>query len=159
MRYATKMKLQQIRHQGFTLVEVLVAILILSLGILGLVALETHTLQNNQSAYYRSQATILTYDLADKMRANMAVDYWTVTASSHAGSCVSYSGAASPCSATQIAEKDLDEWNTAISNLLPAGSGNVTVSGGIVNIAIQWDDNRDGEVDSDDDIFSVDVLL
>ena len=60
------------RQQGFTLIEILVAVLILSLGVLGLIAMESLALQSNMSAYHRSQATILAYDLSDKMRTNPA---------------------------------------------------------------------------------------
>lgn len=159
MQFATKQCYRPLVNQGFTLVEVLVAMLILSVGILGLAALETLTLKNNQSAYHRSQATILTYDLADKMRANMVVDYWDVTASSHAGSCVSYTSTVSPCGAQELAEKELYGWETSIADILPSGLGAVSVSGAITTITIQWDDDRDGDVDGDDGVFEVDLQL
>lgn len=63
-----------IRHlplqRGFTLVEVLVATLILSFGLLGLAALQIGSLRHNQSSYQRGQATLVGYELADLMRAN-----------------------------------------------------------------------------------------
>lgn len=56
--------------RGLTLVEILVALLVLSIGLLGLAALQTTSLRFNTSAYYRTQATALAYDLSDRMRAN-----------------------------------------------------------------------------------------
>ena len=56
--------------KGFTLLEVMVALVVLSVGLLGLAALQTATVRFNQNAYLRSQATNFAYDLADRMRAN-----------------------------------------------------------------------------------------
>jgi type IV pilus assembly protein PilV len=58
-------------HQGFSLVEVLVALLVLSIGLLGLAALQTTSLQYNTGSYFRTQATLLAYDIIDRMRANL----------------------------------------------------------------------------------------
>ncbi len=57
------------RCRGFSLMEVLVALLVLAIGLLGLAALQTQGLRFNQGAYVRSQATILAYDIMDSMRA------------------------------------------------------------------------------------------
>ena len=58
------------RHRGFSLIEVLVALLVLSIGLLGLAALQTTSLQYNTGSYFRTQATFLAYDILDRMRAN-----------------------------------------------------------------------------------------
>jgi type IV pilus modification protein PilV len=58
--------------QGFSLFEVLIALVVLSVGLLGLASLQTNTLKFNQGAYLRTQATNLAYDMADRMRANRA---------------------------------------------------------------------------------------
>ena len=60
------------KNAGFTLIEVLIAMLVLAVSLLGLAGLQATSLRNNQSAYNRSQATQLAYDLADRMRANAA---------------------------------------------------------------------------------------
>ena len=59
------------KNTGFTLIEVLIAMLVLAVGLLGLAALQASSLRNAQSAYNRSLATELAYDLADRMRANI----------------------------------------------------------------------------------------
>src|SRR3990167_4605539 len=59
-------------QKGFSLIEVLVALLVLSIGLLGLAALQTTSLQFNTGSYFRTQATFLAYDILDRMRANSA---------------------------------------------------------------------------------------
>ena len=61
------------KNTGFTLIEVLIAMLVLAVGLLGLAGLQATSLKNNQSAYNRSQATQLAYDIADRMRSNPSV--------------------------------------------------------------------------------------
>ncbi|MEH6469637.1 MAG: type IV pilus modification protein PilV [Halopseudomonas sp.] len=143
-------------EQGFTLIEILVAVLILSLGVLGLIGMESLALKSNQSAYFRSQATILAYDLADKMRANAAGSEGTTTNEyisaipskgvEHANSCVSYSGSVtgSGCTAKEVAEREIFEWFEQLDAVLPNGAGSLAVTSGIQTVSISWDENRDG---------------
>ena len=58
------------RESGFSLIEVLVALLVLSIGLLGLAALQAQGLRFNHDAYVRTQATNLAYDIVDRMRVN-----------------------------------------------------------------------------------------
>ncbi|MDJ0653996.1 MAG: type IV pilus modification protein PilV [Xanthomonadales bacterium] len=58
------------RQRGVTLIEVLVALLILSFGLLGLAGLQGISLRNNFNAYQRTQATNVSYELLDRIRAN-----------------------------------------------------------------------------------------
>jgi len=60
---------EAINEQGSSLIEVLVAVVIISVGLLSVAALQTMALKSNQGSYYRSQATFLAYDLADRIRA------------------------------------------------------------------------------------------
>jgi type IV pilus assembly protein PilV len=66
---------------GFTLIEVLVAIVVLAFGLLGFALLQTMSVRFTQSANYRTQATNLAYDLIDQMRANRYQAAWYSTAS------------------------------------------------------------------------------
>lgn len=105
------------RARGFSLLEVLVALVILSVGLLGLAALQARSLQFNQDAYVRTQATLLAYDIIDRMRANNddALDY-TNTATPVAGrACANANDGSRPC--------DLLTWHNAVANRLPAGAG------------------------------------
>lgn len=147
------------KNTGFTLIEVLIAMLIMALGLLGLAAMQATGLRNNQSAYHRSQATQLAYDMADRIRANFteankgAASIFITKDSSTATEktdCVTVSTA---CTPAIMAENDLFLWYQAISNLniLPLGEGKIEVNGSVFSITIKWDDNRDGSVDIDAD--------
>ncbi|MEE8428746.1 MAG: type IV pilus modification protein PilV [Gammaproteobacteria bacterium] len=141
-----KVKTIHLPANGFTMVELLVAVLVLSVGLLGLAGLQAAGLRNNQSAYLRSQATILAYDVTDRMRANRAV--------ADAGAYNIALGAGS--SGGSVAADDLMEWKNNIAAVLPAGDGSVTNNGGTFTILVQWDDNRDT---SDLQQFSVEFQL
>ena len=141
------------RHAaGFSLLEVLVALFVLSIGLLGLAALQTTGIKFNQQSYQRTQATLQAYEIIDRMRANRAGGtvnalYDEVTLGSKPGStnCAS----TTDCDVDQMAEYDIRTWNTANETLLTEGSGAVcrgtldaslacTVGGTIYQVAIKW---------------------
>ena len=116
------------RQTGFTLLEVLIAVLVLSVGLLGLAGLQASSLRNNHSADLRSQATILAYGIADHMRANR-------TAALAGSYDVAYS---STPSGGSIASSDVSAWKTLLSSTLPSGDGSISRSGNIVTINVRW---------------------
>ncbi|HSX59410.1 MAG TPA: type IV pilus modification protein PilV [Tahibacter sp.] len=130
------------RAAGFSLLEVLVSMIILSIGLLGLAALQAFSIKANQSANYRTQATALAYDLLDRMRANrnelIAGRYFTNYGSAP-GSCPDTGG--TPPS-TGAASRDVYDWKCAIKAQLPLGEGAVRMPGGTVVVAIRWTDAR-----------------
>jgi type IV pilus assembly protein PilV len=136
------------KNTGFTLIEVLIAMLVLSGGLLGLAALQATSIKNNQSAYNRSQATQLAYDLTDRMRANAAgtATYTAIlpNAATAEPACMTTSG----CSPADMAENDLFEWNSVLTATLPGGSGAIAVVAGVFTITITWDDDRDGDANN-----------
>lgn len=121
-------------QHGFTLLEVLVTMVVLSLGLLGYAGLQMASLKNSASAYQRSQATILAYDITDRMRANRA--------QAVAGNYNIALGA--PGGGAGVAGQDLVDWKALAGNALPGGDGAINVDGtGNVLITIQWTDKRD----------------
>ena len=111
--------------RGFSLLEVMIALLIVSVGLLGLAGLQALSLKNNVSASQRTIATQLAYDMADRMRANPAsvlsgdYNYATYSATSAAGQTTAACLTTTGCSATQLAQEDLYEWNQQICAQLP----------------------------------------
>ena len=138
------------RSHGFTLLEVLVAMLVLSIGLLGLAGLMAANMRNNHSAYYRSQATWLAYDLIDRVRVNRAnalLQQYDVTLA-----------AASPSSG--IAKLDIDDWKATLARALPEGDGSVDVvpATRALTVIIQWNDAR-GTGGSNAQVFRMDTQL
>lgn len=150
---------------GFTLIELLIAMLILAVGLLGLAGLQAKGLQNNLTAYNRSQATQLAYDMADRMRAN-AVETETLGVSTYIStdpenasvqsSCITVDNI---CSTAQMAQQDLYEWNRDLTSILPNALGSISVSGALFTITIKWDGNRDGTRDDNDPAFNMSFQL
>lgn len=126
-------------QSGFTLLEVLVAIVVLSLGLLGLAGLQAATLRNNQIAYYRAIAIQQTYDMADRIRANQAgLATYALSAGVDNG-CIG-----SSCDAAEMAETDIFQWNNNNARMLPAGGGTVAgVAGGSFDITVTWNENTE----------------
>jgi type IV pilus assembly protein PilV len=140
------------RAAGFTIVEVLVSLIILSIGLLGIAKLVLFSAHSNDSAYLRSQATQLAYEILDNMRANptavAALNYntpLTAAASSPGFSCLN-----TTCSAANLALYDIYVWKSRLAagaptnGALPSGKGSVTVTGTtplMATIVVQWDDS------------------
>lgn len=118
------------KQSGFTLLEIMVAIVVLSLGLLGLAGLQAASLRNNQTAYYRGIATQQAYDMADRMRANLAGvranNYSALTVTPANPACF-LTGCNTPL---KMANTDYFQWNTANAGLLPNGNGTVVCADG-----------------------------
>jgi len=142
------------RQRGLTLIEVLVAVLILGIGLLGIAGLQVRGMQFNHSAYLRSQASILAYDMLDRMRANRKQAEATASYARNFGeSKPSAKECYKPdvsCSPADIAAFDLREWITLVESTLPDADGAISfaeVSGvRIYSVDIRWRDNRDTDV-------------
>lgn len=126
------------RSHGFTLIEVLVAILLLAIGVLGAAAMQLNALKYNQTASIRTQATFLAYAIADSMRANRNAakngDYEIAIDAQPSGD--------------SVAAGDLKSWIEQIKTQLPDGQGAIAYlsKGGVarVQITLQWDESRLG---------------
>ncbi len=127
-------------ERGFTLLEVLIAVLVLSIGLLGLAGLQTFSLRNNHSAFLRSQAIVLAYDALDRVRGNrdQAASYnTTFNASPSAVNC------SSMCSSAQVAQHDLAAWKGEVGRL-PGGQGQITIGANSkATVEVRWIDDRD----------------
>lgn len=119
---------------GFTLVEVLIALIVLSIGMLGIAALYLESLRASRSALYRTQAVTLASDIADKIRTNRD----PVGAYDCGGQCAANEGG------DAIAIADLNAWRTAVETQLPEGTCNVTFALAAANapniyvVSVSW---------------------
>lgn len=134
------------RHaRGVTLIELLVTILVISIGLLGLAGMQTVSMQYNHSSYLRTHANNMAYDIADRMRANRG--------SAMNGNYDIGLADGAPTGGGSIAAADLADWRNAITATLPNGTGSVTVNNdGEATIQIRWldsQDERDGATEAD----------
>ena len=134
-------QLKKKTQRGFTLLEVLVAMAILAIGLLGLASLQTTAMQFTSSAYLRSQAANLAYDMVDRMRVNRQA----VLSGDYADVIFVTPDCKSPLTLTgTIDEQDEQAWQNALACTLPLGTGEITrtTNTNIFTITVQWDDSR-----------------
>ena len=124
------------RQSGASQVEVLVAVVVLAIGLLGIAGMQLASLRSNHSAWMRSEATLRAQDIMERMRANQPAAL--------AGGYDIAVGASAPSGATPR-DLDLQEWKQNLT-VLPGGDGAVarTVGGGrtLFTVTVQWDDSR-----------------
>lgn len=127
------------RQRGVTLVEILVTVVIISVGLLGVAALHTLSLKHGQDAHVRSQATAMATDIIDRMRANpenARNDRYNIAM-----------GDPAPTSPTTLADADRAAWKNALAAMLPNGNGSIARVNGTVpqqfRITVQWGERND----------------
>jgi len=154
------------RHRagGFTLIEVLIAMLVLMVGILGVAGIQLVSFQNNQNAYLRTQATYIAADFLDRIRANPeGHEDFTVydnvdTASANLPADPGCIQSAAGCTPAELAAQDVREWasyfvdifnQTDFRPALPAGRGTVARgAGNEFTVRVFWEE-RDWATDVD----------
>jgi len=137
-------------HQrGFTLLEVVIAAFVLSVGLLGVAGLQGISLKMTQGSYLRVQAVNLAYEITDAMRANKinAANYnGAVTATCNTTLVYSWT--------TPIAAADLAIWGNRLACLLPNGSGTIAQAGDLFTITVTWNETRlEGQNPDDEDTY------
>lgn len=124
-------------QRGAGLVEVLVAVLVLAIGLLGIAAMQATALRNNQSSLERTQATIQTYSILDAMRANAEA--------ARAGAYNIARTCALPMATGTLAQRDLLRWFQDMRGSLGATTGTcgtITQAGDVFTVTVEWDDGR-----------------
>ncbi|MBT8130924.1 MAG: type IV pilus modification protein PilV [Gammaproteobacteria bacterium] len=144
-------------QKGFTLIEVLIAVIVLGIGLTGMAGLQIVSLRGSQQAYQRTQATIYAYDVLDRMRANVVAtrngDYDTAIDDDTSALELCF-GASANCTPAEFADHDRRQWRTELANQLGGGVGSigtVTASGEtVVTINVRWIES-DAAVDGNGD--------
>jgi len=112
---------QQFKQFGFSLIEVLIALTILSVGLLGAAGLNLYALRHNQQAYWQSIATIQLASMLDRLRANQLP-------AAHA--------------------YEIKRWNQVNAKLLPMGKGTASCSRYICRVTLQWGEQKSLSISS-----------
>lgn len=127
------------KSKGFSLLESLVALLLISVGILGIANMQFNGLVNNNRAYYRSVAVVLVSDMAERLRLNADV----ATGGGYSTSEAMLDG---------LAMDDVTSWLSEIDTLLPGGDGTLTYTGlaigGQYDITVSWNNPRSAAPES-----------
>lgn len=130
-------------NRGVGLIEVLVAIVVMAIGILGVAALQATTLRNSLGALERSQAVVQTYAVLDAMRANAAV-----------ARIGGYNLNVMTCDAPtegDLAADDLHAWINALHASVGASAcGQITCGSTDCTITVQWDASRGSASDDEE---------
>lgn len=157
--------------RGFTLIEVLVALFVLALGLLGMALLQTAGLRFNTNSYARTQATYFAYDIIDRMRANTEAftdGAYDIDGTTDAEGAIStYGGcknggtcdcAANACTNAQLAQYDLGQWYELQDRLLPGAKAaadagqraTIVRNGNTATVTLLWQeqDHENAEVKS-----------
>lgn len=136
------------KQKGVSLIEAMVSLIVLSIGMLGMVALQSKALQANQSSYYRTQIAILAEDIMDRMRANKpnASLYKTGFNDAAPISVTECASSSANCSGSALADYDLAKWKEDVASLLPSGKAQivkteVSASTEIYVVTLQYDDS------------------
>lgn len=127
-------------NTGFSLLEVLIALLILAVGLLGMASLMLHSMKSNQSSYQRTQASLLAYDMAERLRLNPTIatsggTNYVIASTANPGSAVTCPSGT--CTAAQSSAVDVYEWSKAIND--QQLNGTVARNGNLYTINVSWD--------------------
>lgn len=140
-------KHQNRKHRGVSMIEALVALVVLALGVMGLAGIQTRTLIDSRSTNERAIAVRMAEDLNERMQVNTDVKFATPALNPNPY-VITWGAAATPtdcyansCTGTQLAGFDIAQWKSTLSQLLPGGDARVFRSNTDTNqfgILIGW---------------------
>jgi type IV pilus assembly protein PilV len=151
------------RQSGFSMIELLVAVLVMGIGVLGITGLQMVSLQNNRGALLRAEAVMLAYDMMDRIRANPGANYDGLALDADPAAAPDCS--AGDCTEAQMVTFDQTSWKCSLGAFndtapcaalrgagvlpavtaqpgLPSGDGAIAVLGAapnqLVRITVRW---------------------
>ena len=144
-------------QRGFTLIEVLVTMIILSVGLIGMAGLQATGLKSNNRALHRTQASFLAYDIIERMRANAgSINQYAISLGSTPASVTECAAVGAAWDSTALAYYDVAFWQCSVNSActdfangyLPNGKGSITIAGNTAEVKIQWvtGTNKDGDL-------------
>jgi type IV pilus assembly protein PilV len=125
--------------RGFSLIEVLVALIVMSVGMLGIAGLYVHGLQAGRTSLFRHHAVNLAGDVADRIRANPTAGIAYEAVAGADNGCV---GGTTDCTPAEMAASDIDLWLQQAADTLPDGDVAVTYDDSAVpsiyTVTVSW---------------------
>ncbi|EIK95191.1 pre-pilin leader sequence [Pseudomonas sp. M47T1] len=132
------MKLKPLQR-GFSLIEVLVAMLIMTIGLMGAAAIQLNALKYTDSSAMRTQASFIAYDMLDRIRANNLVNY-------------SIASAMAATTTTATSDPRALDWSDFKGNITSGlggttnnADGSIVIANNVITITIKWGDSRAGK--------------
>lgn len=169
---STANRSRMLRQRGFSLVEVLVAMVVLSVGLLGIAALYVESLRAGKSALTRSEAVILAADMADRIRANPdAKDKYTKLEDAVGTITAGCNPAGGGCTKEEMAANDIAQWSQLVDDRYddpstgrlapPNGRGTIGVVNGVdltvYTIGVSW--TEVGQAATDKNTYTLEFRL
>ena len=137
------------------MVEILVSIVVISIGLLGLAAMQNASLRLSYESYIRSQANFLAYDLIDRIRANPNAPSYelSVDATLSETDCFSTNSSSQGCNTTQLREHDLFTWRQQARKILPDAQVEISYDDTeqLYSMRIKWQDRSNEKTDKPDE--------
>ncbi len=144
------------RQRGVAFFEVLISVVIISIGFLATTKMQVMGMKYNQSAFFKSQASTMAADIADRMRTNISGVNSGAYDSINTENLPSDPGCMnSGCSPSDLATLDIHQWGGNLSRILPDGAGYVTKTGDLFEIRVSWNE----KVSTDTETQSVKIWL
>ncbi len=129
------------QQRGFSLVEVMIALVIMSVGMLGIAGLYVQSMQAGRTSMFRHHAVTLAGDVADRIRANPRAGNAYIAGVGADNSCVASTVV---CTPAEMAANDILIWNAEAANTLPNGDVTVVFNGAVTpptyQITVSWDE-------------------
>lgn len=153
------------KQRGATLIEVLVSVLVLSVGLLGLAATQMMSLKNGNGAHHRYLAALAAQEIIERMRANPSGVELGSYDGEVDGTGDSNNDCKTPCTVSELAERDLYEWGLLLKSNLPSSVGKITRNGSEITVEIKWKEQHTGKdygsstASSDDAYYELTVEL
>jgi type IV pilus assembly protein PilV len=153
------------RQRGFTMLEILVTLFLVTMWLLGTASVQSSSLRLNSAAQFRTQAVFLATEIAERMQANRAAaigGLYEYSGDGSQGQTVDCVGDGAGCAPETLATFDLDEWSGRVRDTLPSATMTIArvdpgTSPNLVTyeIVIRWDDRReDGATSGATESFS-----
>ena len=147
----TSIRARRTRNKGATLIEILVALLILSFGILGMAGLQARAIKGNHSAMQRTQAVMMSYYILDAMRVDPAsAKALSYNTGSLSGDVIGPICNPSSITGTSLPENNLKHWLQSLKANIGTATDTTTCGAvlcdadGNCRIQVRWDDSRAG---------------
>lgn len=142
------------KQTGLSLIEILVTVIVTSIGLLGLAALQNLGLKASYNSYLRTQSSFIASDLADRIRANPEPSYELAAGTNPTQHDCFSTETDKQCSNLEIRDFDLFYWHQSVQNLLPGAVASVALAEDLYSITLKWENrSEDASLETDSDDF------